>query len=262
MVRHYGKDPVKAAVIHGGPGALGSVACIARELSKTCGVIEPLQSGYTISSLISELHIQIGTYTKEPITLIGHSWGAWLIILFAQAYPEKIRQLVLVDSGPFCTKYVPQIAKRRLANLSLEDGYAFQQAAAQLQDDSYSDRDRAFETLGRLAEKADHYAPIDAAEPGDFFPSGGEQYAAIWPEADALRANGTLYRALGAIQCPVTVIHGELDPHPVEGVTVPLREQGVSFTSYILPKCGHAPFLEQYAMNRFYEILRSIIAQA
>lgn len=43
-VRLYGGKPYKAAVVHGGPGALGTVAAIARVLSKDLGVIEPLQT--------------------------------------------------------------------------------------------------------------------------------------------------------------------------------------------------------------------------
>ena len=34
----------KVALVHGGPGAPGSIAPVARELSKTCGVLEPLQT--------------------------------------------------------------------------------------------------------------------------------------------------------------------------------------------------------------------------
>ncbi len=259
MVRNYGGTPVRAAVVHGGPGALGSVACVARELSRTCGVIEPMQSKYTIAALIDELAAQLRDYTQEAVTLIGHSWGAWLIVLFAQAYPEMARQLILVGSGPFRASYVPQIARRRLQNLSEEEGRAFHRAVAQLNDDACPDRDRALETLGALADKADNYAPLDTSAPGDCFPADGAMYASVWREADALRADGTLCAALAGLRCPVTVIHGAQDPHPAEGVTEPLREQGVAFSSYILPKCGHSPFQETYAMERFYEILRGAV---
>jgi len=47
-VRKYGKAPFKVAVVHGGPGAAGEMAPVARELVFICGVLEPLQ---TASSL-------------------------------------------------------------------------------------------------------------------------------------------------------------------------------------------------------------------
>ena len=259
MVRRYGQSAVRAVVVHGGPGAPGSVACIARELSKTCGVIEPMQSKHTIPALIDELASQIRAYTQDAVTLIGHSWGAWLVVLFAQVHPEMTRHLVLVGSGPFRAEYVPKIGERRMQNLSAEEGRMFRRAARQLSDGACPDRDLALQTLGALAEKADNYDPIEVAEPGDHLPADGTMYADIWREADALRASGALYDALDALPCPVTVIHGALDPHPVEGVTEPLREQGASFTSYILPRCGHSPFQERYAASRFYELLRGVV---
>ena len=259
MVRQYGDGTIRAVVVHGGPGASGSVACVARELSKTCGVIEPIQSKHSVTGQIDELYEQIHTYTQSPIILIGHSWGAWLGVLLTQKYPDTVRNLVLVGSGPFRASYVSQIGARRLRNLSEEEGLAFSHAVAQLGDDACPDRDLALQTLGTLASKADNYDPIDVSEPGDNLPPDGTIYADVWPEADALRSSGVLYDALAQLRCPVTVIHGELDPHPAEGVTEPLQEQGAAVTSYILPKCGHSPFQERCAIDRFYEILHSVI---
>ena len=261
MVRLYGAEPVKAAVVHGGPGAPGSVACVARELGKTCGVMEPMQSKDTISGLVAELAAQIRACTQEPITLIGHSWGAWLVVFFAQAHPEMVQHLVLVGSGPFRAEYVSRIGERRLQNLTEEERLAFRRVIAELNDETFPDRDRSLQTLGALAGKADNYEPVEVAQPGDSIPADGALYASIWPEADALRTSGALYDALAELHCPVTVIHGEQDPHPAEGVTEPMQEQGVDFTAHILPRCGHSPFKEKHAIDRFYEILRSVVSE-
>ena len=43
-LRIYGRKPYAIAVVHGGPGAPGSIAPVARELSKDMGVLEPLQT--------------------------------------------------------------------------------------------------------------------------------------------------------------------------------------------------------------------------
>ncbi len=122
MVRRYGEGPVQAVVVHGGPGAPGSVACVARELSKTCGVIEPMQSRHSIAELIDELDTQIRAYTQEAAVLIGHSWGAWLVVLLRGRTRTWRGISFLVGSGPFRAAYVPQIGARRLHNLSDEEG--------------------------------------------------------------------------------------------------------------------------------------------
>ena len=76
--RFYGEKPCKAAVIHGGPGAPGSVAVIARGLSMDMGVIEPLQTKTTIEDLLDELREVIRINCMVPITLVGHSWARGL----------------------------------------------------------------------------------------------------------------------------------------------------------------------------------------
>ena len=63
--------------------------------------------------------------------------------------------------------------------------------------------------------------------------------------------------ALGKeITCPVVAIHGDYDPHPVAGVREPLSRVLRDFTFIILEKCGHEPWIEKYARDEFYEILR------
>ena len=260
MIRKYGAAPFEAAVIHGGPGACGSVASVACELSVTFGVIEPIQTKHTIPELVAELYEQISSVSKKPVTLIGHSWGAWLIILFAKEYPEMVTHLVLVGSGPFKEKYLDTIMKRRLSNLTKEEGELFVKTLQQLNDNATPDKDSALGTLGRLAEKADNYDVVEAQDDINIdIEADGEMYASIWPQAAEMRNKGELYCTLKEIKCPVTVIQGEYDSHPVEGVIEPLQEQGVAFNVHILPKCGHSPFKEKFAKEAFYEILRNII---
>ena len=68
-VRKYGKPPYSVAVVHGGPGAPGSMAPVARELAKHCGVIEHLESATTIDGQVGELH-DVPAGAREPA---GHS---------------------------------------------------------------------------------------------------------------------------------------------------------------------------------------------
>ena len=40
-----------------------------------------------------------GATAAEPVMLVGHSWGAMLCVDYALAYPERVRQLVLLAPG-------------------------------------------------------------------------------------------------------------------------------------------------------------------
>ena len=74
-MRKYGKLPYTVSVVHGGPGAPGEVAPVARELSSLVGILEPLQTATTLEEQVSELHTVLQENAMLPATLVGHSWG-------------------------------------------------------------------------------------------------------------------------------------------------------------------------------------------
>ena len=75
MVRLYGEEPYKVVLVHGAPGAVGSLKGFAEELSELSkvGIVEPIQSKYSIAELIDELYCQIKDNCVDKVTLIGHS---------------------------------------------------------------------------------------------------------------------------------------------------------------------------------------------
>ena len=68
-LRTYGRPPFGVAVIHGGPGARGEMAPVARELAPDGGVLEPLQTKTTLQGQIEELR---GSRPKVAITDQGY----------------------------------------------------------------------------------------------------------------------------------------------------------------------------------------------
>src|SRR5947209_11791306 len=119
--RKYGSDPFRVVVIHGGPGAVGSVAPIARKLGQTRGVLEPPQAAPTLDGQIEELRLVVEQNATPPVIFIGHSWGAWLSALVTAAYPDLVRKLILVGSGPFEEHYVRRITENRCKRLSPQE---------------------------------------------------------------------------------------------------------------------------------------------
>jgi len=90
--RIYGERPYKAAVVHGGPGAAGSMAPVARTLSDDIGVIEPFQKKDSVQALVDEMHELLEDYDEERLILIGHPWGAWLSMLFASKCQQTVEK--------------------------------------------------------------------------------------------------------------------------------------------------------------------------
>jgi pimeloyl-ACP methyl ester carboxylesterase len=255
-LRTYGKPPYKVAIIHGGPGAPGVVASVARELALTMGVLEPLQTKATLEGQILELRDVLKKYADLPAILIGHSWGACLIYIVAARYPALAKKLILVGSGPFEEKYTENIAPDRLNRLSEEERIEAFQLTDVINGDTAGDKDKAMARLAELFAKADTFAPLPSEKDAEPLPFSEEINRKVWAEAKKLRVGGELLAMGKQIKCPVVAIHGDYDPHLAEGVKEPLDRALKDFKFILLAKCGHEPWRERYARDKFFEVLR------
>ncbi len=251
-VRKYGEPPFKVAVVHGGPGAAGQLAPVAKELSRTFGVFEPLQTAASIEGQIQELHDVLESNAHHPVTLIGHSWGAMLSVLFAAKFPALVKKLILVSCGPLEASYTSSdVMKNRLGRMSIEQKAELDAAFKKLDDPKVQDKNAVFTQLGRLASKTDSYEPIsDESVEAQY-----DIFKSVWSEAESLRSKGVFIEAVKNIRCPVFAIHGDYDPHPFDGVKRPLSTFLKDFRIILLEKCGHYPWIERHARNKFYSIL-------
>ena len=254
--RTYGDPPFRTAVIHGGPGAPGEMAPVARELSTLTGVLEPLQTATSLQGQVEELKTVLEEYGSPPVTLIGYSWGAWLSWITAAQYPALIAKLILVSSGPFEERYVPHLHKTRLDRLNEEEKIEFQKVITELNGPSSCNADAALRRLGELCGKTDRYAPEEHSDDGsEKISCDGRQFQSVWSQAAEMRRTGQLLELASRISCPVFAVHGDYDPHPAAGVYEPLAHELKDFRWTVLPKCGHTPWRERYAREEFYRIL-------
>jgi pimeloyl-ACP methyl ester carboxylesterase len=252
--RAYGSPPFRVAVVHGGPGACGEMAPVARELSLSRGVLEPLLTAGSVGGQIEELKGMREGGGAFPVTLIGFSWGAWLAVLFAARYPALARKLILVGSGGFEERSGARTMETRMRRLSGDE----RKESASLMEVSEKapggDGISAIARLGAIFAWADAYDPIEEepSEPVDF---RADVYRAVWGEAAALRKSGALMESVKQIACPVAEIHGDYDPHPSEDVRIPLSGVLGDFRFILLEHCGHKPWIERRAKDEFYRVL-------
>ncbi len=263
MYHVHGTGPVRVVLVHGGPGAPGSLCGLASKLGNECGVLEPFQTGYTIDALVTELRTVIEDHCSLPVVLVGHSWGAWLSFILASREQSLVGSLVLVASGPFTEEYVPEIMKRRTARLTREErreSFAILDALERDKGGAVSgEKDNALARLGELMSKSDYYErSCGSEEDADAFPLSGTMYESIWREASELRRSGRLIDLSSPIACPVVAVHGKEDPHPFEGVRDTLKKRLANFEFHLLRKCGHYPWKERHAKGEFFGILRNV----
>src|SRR5881397_3652262 len=106
-VRKYGISGPQVVVLHGGPGAPGYMAPVARGLADSFRVFEPLQRGsgpepLTVARHVADLHdlLERRCGNARP-ALVGHSWGAMLALAYAAEHPGRAASLVLIGCGTF-----------------------------------------------------------------------------------------------------------------------------------------------------------------
>jgi pimeloyl-ACP methyl ester carboxylesterase len=253
-LRRYGNKPYNVAVIHGGPGAPGEMAPVAREISSITGVLEPLQTASSLEGQVQELHAVLKENGDLPVTLIGWSWGAMLGFIFTARYPEFVRTLILIGSAAYEEKYAADIMITRLNRMSEEQRAELFSVVELLNDPAVGDKNAAMAKFGELMARADSYDPLPYKS--ELLEYQYDVNQNIWQQASELRNRGVLLELGKKIRCPVVAIHGDYDPHTAEGVKEPLSRVLKDFRFILLENCGHEPWIERHARDRFYEVLK------
>ncbi len=260
--RKYGNEPYTIAVIHGGPGAGGEMAPIAIKLSSKYGVLEPIQTALSITGQIKELKAILELNGDTPCVLIGHSWGAWLSVLLSSKHPILVEKLILIGSGPFEPQYAENIQQTRMNRLNKEERIKYDTLLMKLSDSSFKDKDAAMKRLGKLVSKTDNFDLVDhKTESQNLIKTSGDIFQNVWNEAAEMRKSGYLLEQVKSIDCPVFAIHGDYDPHPSEGVQKPLSINLEHFEFHLIENCGHNPWVEKQAQEKFFALLNDAIEQ-
>ena len=245
-MRKYGNPPFTVALLHGGPGGPGGMAPVARGLANTVGVLEPFQTQNSLQGQIDECRDQIIASGSPPVTLIGSSWGAMLALFVAAKYPEIVRKLILIGCGTFDAKNSAKVEAKRRKRLSKEKLLRYEALL--------KDHEKRFKELPELFFDTDVYDPLTTNL--EIVDIQYEIFSRVWPDFVSLREQeGLLSKEFSKIIAPTVVIHGDYDPHPIEGIRPFLEGCLKKVHFHILPKCGHYPWIERHAKKVFFDLL-------
>ena len=197
------------------------------------------------------------TRAAKPVILIGWSWGAWLGYILTARYPDLVRKLILVGCPPMEEHYVAQITATRMSRLSVKDKRELEAIPSALDNPSTLDQNGLLDRFGEIMFRADSFSPLPEEE--EEIPVQFDINRRVWDTAAAMRRSGELLGLGKLIHCPVVAIHGDYDPHPAEGVHQPLETILKDFRFIRLPRCGHTPWREKEAREKFFEILSAEI---
>jgi pimeloyl-ACP methyl ester carboxylesterase len=260
-LRIYGQPPFGVAVLHGGPGAPGYMAPVARELSGILGVLEPLQTEDSLDGQIEELRNHLMVHAATPVVLVGSSWGAVLALFLAARNKELVRKLILVGSAVYDAESSARIESIRRQRLDARTCDRLNELSVEMKQAEPETLKKLAREWGDIFFKTDVYYPL--TDDLEVIEVQYHIFDKVWPEFVALRdTSGYLEREFSKIDAPTVVIHGDYDPHPIDGIR-PFLEKCLGAVSFhILNNCGHYPWIEKRARERFFEILRHEIMSA
>jgi len=255
-VRRYGGAGSVVALLHGGPGAPGHMAPVARGLEDAFRVLEPFQrrSGgapLTVARHVADLHEIV-----EPLgrpALVGSSWGAMLALAYAAAHAGSAGPLVLVGCGTF------DVASRARFKATVDERMSADlRRRIEALEREIPDADRRLGAIGDLLAPVYGFDPL----PGDAgsLACDARGHEETWADMMRLQADGTYPRAFAAIASPVLMLHGAHDPHPGGGIRASLAPFVRRLEYVEWERCGHYPWLERQAREPFFEKLRAWLA--
>jgi pimeloyl-ACP methyl ester carboxylesterase len=256
--REYGNSGQRVVLLHGGPGAPGHMASVARGLADSYRVLEPFQRGsgrerLTVATHVEDLYEVVSSCTEDCApALLGSSWGAMLALAYAAAHPISTGPLILVGCGtfdPVARSTMQETIERRM-NDEIRERL---QRASQIVSDN-----------ARLKATADAIMPIYSYElvgtlEGETFDARAHHES--WDDMVGLQATGVYPAAFASIKVPVLMVHGTFDPHPGRLIRASLQPYLSQLEYKELEACGHYPWLEKAVATRFFWMIREWLAR-
>jgi len=242
-------------VLHGGPGAPGYMAPVARQLAGSFRVLEPLQRGsgkkpLTVAKHVDDLHEVLTTQcAAERPALVGHSWGAMLALAYAAEHPGQVESIVLIGCGTFDTA-----ARERLQEIRDERMDENLRQRLKHLETEISDPDERLAAMGEIMGSLDSYDAIPSGEEPVSFDLRAHEES--WHDMIRLQKEEIYPRAFGDISVPVIMLHGAYDPHPGSMIRDGLKPFLPQLEYREWERCGHYPWLEREVRDEFLDVLK------
>jgi proline iminopeptidase len=256
-------------VVHGGPGLNHSyflphfnklsskhrlIFIDQRACGKSAGSLDSTQM--SLDWFVKDMEAVRIELKLGKVSVLAHSWGGLLGMLYASKYPESIRSLILSNSlSPKVGEYDRQTNQIVNSRYSKEDSIFRSET---LQSKSFRDGDlEVYKLLFKISFKQSFFNKryIDSLNlllPSDFI----QKRKTLFFMTKEL-SNYDFYFDLRKINCPTLIIHGDYDAIPIElaqNINKSIRKS----TLVVIKNAGHFPFIEE--KSAFFNRVENFLA--
>ena len=240
-------------VLHGGPGAAGYMAPMARKLADSFLVLEPLQRGsgaepLTVARHVADLHELVESRKDSRPAIVGHSWGAMLALAYATAHPGSAVALVLIGCGSFDPASRDRIREIREERMDKSLRRRIERLPEEL-----PDPDQRLRVMGKLMLRLDSYELVPTDQKVEAYDA--RAYHETWEDMVRLQEEGVYPAAFAVIDTPVIMLHGAVDPHPGRMIRASPEPHLRQLEYLEWERCGHYPWLEKFVRDEFFTVL-------
>jgi pimeloyl-ACP methyl ester carboxylesterase len=263
-VRVLGSDHAPPVILlHGGPGAPGSLGSLPADLAPHFCVYEPYQRGsrdggpLTVAQHVADLHQLVERLTaahRRAPALVGHSWGAMLALVYGARHPDACSALALIGCGTFDLAARAEMKRRIAARITPELARQAAAVAADLLDED--------ERLRRQAKLLASVYNVDPIVPPELPHCDARANRETWDDMLRLQAEGVVPAEFAAITAPVLMLHGVDDPHPGAMIAAGLRPFIPRLEYREWPRCGHEPWQERAVRDDVLQTLTAWLRRA
>jgi len=263
--RLEGKGTDTIVVLHGGPGLnLEGLRPDLEPLARRHMVIYFDQRGsghsempdtlrLTAALMVKDLEALRRAFRIDRMTLLGHSWGGGLAVLYAAEYPEHVARMLLVGPvpprpGTYLKQYNTDAAARRDSAETARQAVA--DSIQRVAEDPYPacrESNRIFlRGVAATPEAASRIRGDLCAGTATNLRLQGMLNRKVWESFwDTTAVEGYDWRQLaGRVPAPTLVVHGDRDPLPLAG-----SEEWARVLPHarlvVIADAGHYPHAEQ-----------------
>ena len=181
-----------------------------------------------------------------------------LALLFTVQHQRLVKKLILIGSAVFDSENSVKSMQTRLDRLDKTKHARFEYIRTEIIKAPINEQNSLLEEQANLLFQTDVLNPL--TKDLGLLECNYQIHKKVWSDFEKIRDQaGILEKKLSKIKIPVVVLHGDYDPHPIDGIKPFLESALDQVTFYILSQCGHYPWIEKCAKKTFFDILRKEI---